>query len=290
MQFTILGVQKSIGPKEWASYAHHLGGEPSVGASTSFAATAVAGQRSVSIAGGTAMAYGIDVEATASETVPLARPADAGRWNLIAIERAHQSNGTVAVSLVVLQGPATTETQPTRPPTTKPTGWVVTPGVKTHQALHWVWVASATSTIAVFDVRVKHAAGVPLTIGNLLLQRIEVEDRPVDIGQNQFVTLAQIENVYTEDAQPIDVNGWMRWYPKTNAVAAGKVLITLNDRQITAGPRDHNEGRDFGPRQVFVTGRGVTKPGLNVVKLVANTEATSAVRVASDFVLEAWKR
>jgi hypothetical protein len=289
MLFSILGIQKSIGPKEWGLYAHHLSGEPTVGDSASFAATVIAGQRAVSIAPGTALAYGIDIAGVQSATVVLPRPADPGRWYLIALERRHQQGETVDVELVVLTGPATTALGPARAPLVQPAGWTVVPGVKTHQALHWVWVSGTTTNMSIFDVRAKHAPAMPLRLANIRLQYVEIENQTKRVGPGEFVTLAELTEVYTEDQQIIDVNGWARWYSQTNAAAAGKIIITLNDQQITLGPRDHNEGRDFGPRQVYVTGRGVTKPGLNTIKLVATADPTSAARMMSDFALEAVK-
>lgn len=119
--------------------------------------------RSVSVAAGSATAYGVRVTSDAAVTQALTAPGAGGAWYLLAWRRTWSP--TKSAALQVLAGPTTAGTvAPTAAPAALPAGFTSTAGTQADQPIAWVWVSSASTTLAIFDVRLLTtlAGGTPL--------------------------------------------------------------------------------------------------------------------------------
>jgi hypothetical protein len=300
MAFDTQGFAGTLNAKEWAEYQTVASHEPIVAGPADLTPTAAAGTRAVSIARGSALAHGVVATEPGSTLIPFATPIAPGQWHLVVLRRSWSAVGTSTAALISLIGGVTgapaagAPLAPVRYPDALPAGFETQPGAVADQAIVWVWVSSSAAraagapSIQIFDVRRTRAEPVPTAIEDLLLRRDEVEGRDVTVVPSSFTTLVEF-SITTPKPIVIDVNGWARWWSAANAAAAGKIIITLNGRQCSAGPRDHNEGKDFGPRQITVTGRALTRAGANTLALVATTEPTSVPRIMRDYILEAWR-
>lgn len=145
---------------QWALTAHVTGRfESSADCAVTQPST---GTRSVSVAAGSATAFGVRVTTDAAITQALTAPGTGGAWYLLTWRRTWSPTKTAA--LQVLAGATTAgTTAPTVAPTALPAGFTSSPGTQADQPIAWVWVSSASTTLAIFDVRLLSTlAGTPL--------------------------------------------------------------------------------------------------------------------------------
>jgi hypothetical protein len=299
MQFTTLGITKSIGPKEWATYMGHLAGDPTVGDPASFAATATEGSRVVTVAPGSAAAYGHDVIGTGTESVTFPRPTTGGQWHALAIERASATNlpgNPTTARLVLLPGPTTEDRDEmyTLLPEVNPTGWTVQPGVKTHQLFYWGWVGASGNFgdgrgVALRDMRRMHPRTIPVTNDQQDFRTTYLNGTGViatgttaTIHDFTFTTLRPERVVATASG----VWGVRAEGARAGGPAAGALWLELNGEYISHLYEDKAEAKD-SRRPFTVVGRGTTKIGENRLALVGSTNFDSAFRDFDRVVLEA---
>ncbi|MBW8025287.1 hypothetical protein EOG37_01140 [Clavibacter michiganensis subsp. michiganensis] len=292
MQLTTLGITKSIGPKEWATYMGHLAGDPTVGDPASFAATATEGSRVVTVAPGSAAAYGHDVIGTGTESMTFPRPTSGGQWHALVLERVSATNlpgSPVTARLVLLPGPTTQDADEMYAllPEVNPTGWTVQPGVKTHQLLYWGWVGASGSFsrlgVALRDMRRMHARTIPVTNDQQDFRSgyfdglgIIATGATLAIFEFEFTTLRPERVVGTA----YGMWGVREGGPFSGGPAAGNLWMELNGDRIGYTAWDKIEAKD-ARRPFTVQGRGTTRVGSNLLQLVGSTNFDSAYR---DFV------
>lgn len=109
--------------------------------------------RTVSVAAGNCDAFGIRVTNDAALAQSITAPGSGGAWYLITV-RFNWSAKTA--TLQALAGPTTgATTAPTGTPATLPATIQTAPGTQFDLPLAWVWASSATSTLTLFDVRMR---------------------------------------------------------------------------------------------------------------------------------------
>lgn len=112
-----------------------------------------AGTRTVSVAAGTADAFGIRITNDAAITQALAAPSSGGAWYLLALRFTWTGTGK-GVALVAVAGPTTgVTTKPVSIPGAVPSDAKRSPGGQWDLPLAYVFVNSADTTATIFDLR-----------------------------------------------------------------------------------------------------------------------------------------
>lgn len=167
----------SGGPMADIDYGIGAAGTPWVESVAALAVTQPnTGTRTVSLAAGTADAFGVRVTNDAPLPQALAAPSSGGAWYLIAL-RFNWSAKTC--TLQVLPGPTTgTTAAPTAIPAALPGTVTSTPGASFDMPLAWVFVNSADTIATVFDTRMGRSLGQPVAIGGAALGVLALQQPP----------------------------------------------------------------------------------------------------------------
>jgi len=148
MDITSSGFAGSVDEAQWAFLASLLGTRYAVGSAADFKATAVAGQRQVSIAPGKALGKGVLASALTAGIVNLGTP-NAGQWYLIVLRRDWTAK---TIATVAIAASTTSSAVPTVPPTVLPS-LNQNAGTLDDQLICWAWVRSTTTEVVIFDLR-----------------------------------------------------------------------------------------------------------------------------------------
>jgi hypothetical protein len=156
----------SGGPMADIDYGQASAGSAWVETAGAFATAAVTGTRSITNAPGTAVAFGVRVTNDAAITQALAAPGSGGAWYLRALRFDWAAK---TVTSVTIAGPTTGGTAiPTLMPTVLPgSNFNTTPGTTFDLPLAWVFVNSANTTVAIWDLRLVQTGGDNLAAVNL---------------------------------------------------------------------------------------------------------------------------
>jgi hypothetical protein len=149
MALTPYGFDGSVDERAWALMNQTGGPANTVSGPSDWKVTAVASQRSVSVAAGYAMSRGVLVYSDAAIQLDLTAPSG-GQWWLIALSVDWGSN---TANPVALAGATTANATPNNIPSSLPAGYASTAGGSAHMPLAWVWVNATTTNLVIVDVR-----------------------------------------------------------------------------------------------------------------------------------------
>lgn len=278
---------EQIDAPEW-SKMFGAASAPVVRTATAFRVSAIAGERSVTIAGDGAEAIhqGVLAVGAGNESIgPF--PAPAGWRHDAVVLRYDWDSGTI--SPVRLSGPTYTAA-PTSTPAVVPATFRDNPGVSSDQLLAWVLVNSANNTLRVTDMR--RLASAPRVTRNVLaVETGSLINRGASSVVAGIASDAQIATPFYAEATILlllpsvpskggDTAASDFAYGGTVYLATAESSDTVIARQspVPGRARWHTHQKAWGPyylaKEVVVKGEGVLQPG-EAVKVVLQQDATS---------------
>lgn len=240
--------------------------------------TAVAGERTVSIAAGTASASFIRTDRDAPDLIPIPTPA-AGQWFQLVARRDWTANTVTFLAL-----PGATTSAATVPTSEfdygeNAAGFENQPGVLQDQDLGWAWVRNTDNIVRIWDHRFYLESSPVPDVGDLTLAT--VSPSAIGVAPNQTRQLVGFEVTLARPTKAfITYSG--RWVSNRNA--AGNLWLRVNGTEVPGTRRRaHNNGRTNEPFEMSTSITYVLPAGTSIVEVYAYCDSGSGSGQSYDY-------